>query len=122
MSRTTTSVTSCSVGSTYGLFALATWLLSARGRVPGRTPADEQDHAHGADAHQQTDHEHPQAGPDRPGQLDPGIRLDVDAPSSVGIHHDSGPATELGIPDQRLLPGALGLGDPEVLSRGWRPW
>jgi hypothetical protein len=44
-------------------------------------PADQQDHDQGADAHQQTRHEHPQAGPDRPAQLDPRIGLDVDAPA-----------------------------------------
>src|SRR4029450_10815568 len=85
------------------------------GSRPSRTPADEQDHDHGAGGHQQTDHEHPEAGPDRPGQLDPGVRLDVDPPGCVGIHHDRGPATELGIPRKRLLARALGLGDPEVL-------
>ena len=53
----------------------AGFLQSARGRVPAGTPADEQDYDHGADAHQQPDHEHPQAGPDRPAQLDPGIGL-----------------------------------------------
>ncbi len=31
----------------------------------------------------------------------PGIRLDVDAPGSVGIHHDRRPAPELGIPRKR---------------------
>jgi MFS family permease len=51
-------------------------------------------------------HEHPQAGPDRPVELDPGVGLDVDAPACVGIHHDRAPATELGIPGELLLAGA----------------
>ena len=83
-------------------------------------PPDEQDHDHRAGAHQQANHEHPQAGPDHPAELDPGIGLDVDAAGRVGIHHDRGPATELGIPGERLLAGALGLGDPEALLAGWR--
>jgi hypothetical protein len=95
-------------------------LLSARRRVPARTPPDEQDHHDRAGAHQQADHEHPEACPDRPVELDPGVGLDVDAAGGVGAHHDHGPAAELGIPGKRLFNGAFGLGYPEALFTGWR--
>ena len=93
---------------------------------PSSSPASHadrsQDHDHSTGNDQQTDHEHPEAGPDRPGELDSSISLDVDAPSCIGVHHDRRPATELGVPRDRLLAGALGPGDPEVLLAGWRPW
>jgi len=91
-------------------------------RVLPRRPTDAQDHDHSTSSDQQTDHEHPEAGPDRPVELDPSVSLHVDAPDCVGVHHDRRPATELGIPRDRLLAGALGLGDPEVLLGGWSPW